>query len=522
MSAIPDSTLADPKDHLIADLQQQLAECRAERDEALEQQTATAEVLQVINSSPGDLAPVFEAMLEKATRLCEAPYGLLRIWDGEYFQYGAVHGDSRFSDWVRRRGPFRPDSDDNPLRRILEGERVIQFADARDSTSPGFRQMVEASGIRSGAMVALHKDEALLGTITIYHREVRPFSDKQIALLQNFAAQAVIAMENAHLITETREALERQTATAEVLQVINSSPGDLAPVFDAMLEKALRLCDAAVGQLLRFDRERFHILAARHAGSTEVKFSYEPIVPDKGSTLERMAKGESLVHIPDIIDTEAYHSGVASRLRLVKETGARTALWVALRKEEDLLGIFVVYRQEVRLFTDKQIALLQNFAAQAVIAMENARLLTETREALEQQTATAEVLQVINSSPGDLAPVFDAMLEKAMRLCGAAFGQLATYDGEHLRTAATRGLPAAFAEYRRNNPPPYGPGTTPARILEGERVIRTDDLKAEPVYQSGESNRRALVDLGGARSEAIVALRQEESILGFIEPAFLG
>src|SRR5262249_46071778 len=204
------------------------------------------------------------------------------------------------------------------------------------------------------------------------------------------------------------------------------------------------------------------------------------------------------------------------RVKFVELTGARTALWVALRKDKTLVGVFVIYRQEVRLFSDKEIALLQNFAAQAVVAMENARLLTETREALERQNATAEVLQVINSSPGDLAPVFDAMLEKAMRLCEAAFGHLDTYDGNSFHTSAIRGVPAAYAEYRRNNPPNYGPGTGPARMLAGERIVHHLDMMDEEAYRRGEQNRRALVDLGGARSAINVALVKDRTFLGFI------
>src|SRR5947207_2542813 len=185
-------------------------------------------------------------------------------------------------------------------------------------------------------------------------------------------------------------------------------------------------------------------------------------------------------------------------------------------KERTFLGFITLFRQEVRPFTDKQIALFQNFAAQAVIAMENARLITETREALDQQTATAEVLQVINSSPGDLAPVFDAMLERAMRLCEAAFGHLDTYDGNFFHTAAIRGVPAAYAEYRRNNPPIYGPGTGPARMLAGERIVHHLDMMEEEAYRRGEPNRRALVDLGGARSAINMALVKDGAFLGFI------
>ena len=459
MSRTPRSTLNDPR-QVIAELQRQLAESnaerdhlRSERDEALEQQTATAEVLGVINSSPGDLAPVFDAILDKALQLCGAAFGILNTYDGARFDVGALRGVSAEVEAVLRSA--QP-SAVGVGAGVLRGDDTVRIDDFAQSPAylagaPRARALVDLGGVRSYIGVALRKDGRLLGTIGVYRREVRPFSDKQIALLQNFAEQAVIAMENARLITETREALEQQTATTEVLQVINSSPGDLAPVFDAMLEKAMRLCEADCGHLYTYDGDRFHPITVRgDPRFVEWWRQNGPVrpVPDGPAPLGRVARGERIVSVDDFREDAAYRTVPRFRAT-VDASNTRSGVTVALRNDIALLGAITIYRQEVRPFSDKQIALLQNFAAQAVIAMENARLITETREALEQQTATSEVLQVINSSPGDLAPVFDAILEKAHSLCGVAFGFLQLYDSGKLRAVALRGVPEVVVEPAR-------------------------------------------------------------------------
>ena len=264
---MPDDTQMDLRQR-VAELERILGERTAERDEALAREAALAEVVQVINSSPGDLAPVFDAMLDKAMRLCEASHAHLFTLDGETVLAVAVRGDLDFCKWLRQqRLPIVPGSS---VDRMCRGESFVHVLDATAMesyrTSPWFRELIDRSGCRAAISVPLRKDGALLGTIHLYRPEVRPFTDKQIALLQNFAAQAVIAMENARLLTETREALEQQTATAEVLQVINSSPGDLAPVFDAILEKAHTLCGAVSGHLMTWDGECFETGAIHGPG----------------------------------------------------------------------------------------------------------------------------------------------------------------------------------------------------------------------------------------------------------------
>ncbi len=479
-----------------------------ETRDALEKQTATAEILRVISRSPTDLQPTFDAIVANATILSGAEAGGVFRFDGSLIHFVAHHGYAPdVLDDIQRDFPIPPGRHSTTARAILTRE-VAHIPDAAADPEYGLRAILQ-TGVHTMLSVPILRDGNPVGAITVTRREVSPFSQTQIDLLKTFADQAVIAIENVRLFNETREALEQQTATSEVLQVINSSPGDLAPVFEAILEKARAVCGLAQGSLNVYDGEYFRTVATR--GIPE-PFAEVLRQPRRAGPQARFLEGERIVHIADAAaerpesDDPVYCAAI--------EAGVRTVLFVPLRNEKRLLGYITANRREVRPFSEKEIALLENFAAQAVIAMENARLLTETREALEQQTATAEVLQVINSSPGDLEPVFDAMLGRALRLCQAEFGNVATYDGERFTFAAVAGH-SEFSEWaRRNGPGEPRPGTTMERTLRGENVIHIRDMADDEGYRSGTPVRRALVEIGGFRSLLCAALRKDDRLLG--------
>ena len=417
--------------------------------EALEQQTATSELLQVISSSPGDLQPVFESLLRNATRLCKAKFGTLYFQEGVGLRLVAAHDMPAAFSEAHGRVAIEP-APGGGLERAMKIKLPVQIADlaateAYRQRHPSMVEAVELGGIRTVVAVPMLKNDEPIGVISINNQEVIAFDEKQIALLTNFAAQAVIAIENARLLNELRqrtadltEALEQQTATSEVLQVISSSPGDLRPVFAAMLENAVRICDAKFGNIYRWDGDALHLMASHNipAAFAEAR-GRSPNRPSPETPTGRMIATKTFVHVPDLAAEPAYAARDPWIVVGVELAGVRTLLVMPMLKENELVGAFTIYRQEVRPFIDKQIALVTNFAAQAVIAIENARLLNELRqrtndltEALEQQTATSEVLQVISSSPGDLEPVFASMLEKAIRVCEATFGNIYRWDGE--------------------------------------------------------------------------------------------
>ena len=486
--------------------------------ESLQQQTATSEVLQIISSSPGDLAPVFDKMLENATRICGAEFGSMVLVEGDMFRSAALYNappafaEAR-TDKVMQ---FHPRSS---IAAAIRGRQVVQVDDVRNSPAylernPSSVQLVELAGARTTVVVPMLREDEVIGAITVYRQEVRPFNDKQIDLLTNFARQAVIAIENARLLRELHqrtddlsEALVFQTGSSNILKVIASSPSDVGPALKAIVDSAREICeayDAAV--VLKDGRD---LVVSAHHGPIPLGFEKAPI--NRNWVTGRAVADKAPQHVHDLLGPEGDDFPEARHIG-GRRQGLRTVLSVPLLREGEAIGAIALRRIEVNPFTDKQIALLQTFADQAVIAVENARLFNETKEALERQTATADILKVIASSPSDVQPVFQAIADRSNRMVDALSTTVfRLVDGMmHLR-AFTPTTPEADATLQATFPAPLSTFSWGESISRGE-IYRVIDTEHEP------DGLRDLARLRGWRSCLCVPLLRDGKLIGMIGP----
>jgi GAF domain-containing protein len=459
--------------------------------ESLQQQTATADVLKVISRSAFDLPTVLNTLVESAAKLCEADMGGIARPRGDgFFRMEATYQFPPALKDQSERTRYTAGRQSAIGRALLE-RAPIQILDA--VTDPEY-QLVEHQKIgqyHSILALPLMREGTPIGVFTLNRHSVRAFSERQIELVTTFADQAVIAIENSRLLKELQESLQQQTATSEVLRVISSSPGDLQPVFQALLENATRVCASNFGTMYLREGDAFRTVAMHGAPPAYVEARMrEPVFnPGAGTGLGRTARTKKVIHVADVTAEPAYAMRDPLRVAAVELGGVRSHVTVPMLKENELIGAFSIYRQEVRPFTDKQITLLQSFAAQAVIAIENTRLVNELRESLQQQTATADVLKIISRSTFDLKTVLDTLLSSAMRLCGTARGMIFRYDGDSCHAVAAHNVPPEFLELWERTPVRAGRGTTVGRALLECRPVQIVDVRADPEYAFDEAQK---------------------------------
>jgi GAF domain-containing protein len=473
--------------------------------QSLEQQTATSEVLSVISSSPGELEPVFQAMLENAVRICEAKFGVLYRFDGAAFQCAAEVGvPTAYAEFNRQRGVFRPQSG-GQLERVMLTKKLSHVADDAASAIPGIA--AKLAGARTQVIVPMLNDDELVGAIIIYRQDVRPFTDKQIELLQNFASQAVIAIESTRLLNELRESLQQQTATADVLKVISRSTFNLQTVFDTLTESAAKVCAAEKGVIFQRDGDLYRLGANYGFSPTATQYALDhPQRAGRQSAVGRVALEGKAIHIPDVLaDPEYTAAGYQQAF------GFRTILGVPLLREGTTIGVFALTRDKVNPFSQQQIDLVTTFADQAVIAIENMRLLNELRQSLQQQTATADVLKVISRSTFDLKSVLNTLVESAARLCEADLASIPRQTGAIFDHVATFGYSPDFQELLLRNPMQPGRGTITGRVMLDGKTSHIPDVLDDPEYDFIEGQKT-----GGYRTILGVPLMREGAAIGVL------
>jgi GAF domain-containing protein len=482
--------------------------------EALEQQTATGEILRVISGSPTDIQPVFDTIVDSALRLCDGLYSGVYRLDGDVIQLVAHNDLSPEAEAVLRREYPRPPSREGFVARAILERRVIHVSDVETDpeASEWSRSRARLLGYRSFLVVPMLREGRPIGAIRVNRGEPRPFAEKQIALLRVFADQAVIAIENVRLFQELRarnreltQVLDRERATGEVLRVISASPTTVEPVFETILASAMRLCDAPVGLLFLYENETFRLVAHRGAPATFTeRFPRGRASPGVG--IARAVAERRPIQVLDTLADPAYAEGTSARLATVDLLGARTVVWVPMLREGEPVGVICTWRHEVRAFTDVQVDLLATFAAQAVIAIENVRLFTELQEknralteahaqvteALEQQTATADILRVISSSPTDLGPVMTAVAANAARLCEAEDAHIYRVEGDLLRLTASHGPRPTVEEVPIENSVVIG------RVVLERETVHVHDLAVE--VQTGFPDAAAYQQRFGTRT----------------------